>query len=559
MSKDKKKKHKGDQPAEPLSKKQRKELERREAEIAAELAEREAEAAASKKKGKKAKKPDVGEVIKKKKAERQAAAVEVDDTVFVDADGAEPVDEAHVTEVALDVLNDPRSSPGAKSAAQAKLDSFEKPVEPTAEETDAEIKKRLADKKVLRANYDEARAALDTSDEPSVVLFNDTYGRATGKYATGDAEVAKAAASIAEPSQVAEEVATEQGRVFEVGESAATPHESDRGFALPSDSKPEIEVGRNGYKITTPDGKKQLQYTRITTFIKLIEDKTNLEAWTKRKLMQGIILDQTPGEDGSVSDRLGVVRDLVHNRDVAIAKARKADRKGKLGVGELATLIDDAEKALKAGLDPIVTELEELGGSKVAAAKGTDIHALTELYDAEGLSAIDALLAEEKISPADFADLEAYGAAMGKAQVKVLETEVMVVNDDKRRAGRLDKVVMVRLPGAQRATKMVADVKTGSVDYGISIPMQLENYAQMLAYDPENPTERRKLGLSATKGLLIHLPQGKAECHIYVVDLATGRLGNRITQEAREYRNTAKKGIDFSVDLGTGIAFAEAS
>lgn len=589
MSKDKKSK-KGDS-AEPLSKKERKALEQREAQLARELAER--KAAKKSKKSKKQKWPDI-----------EPVALDTDEQ-----SGMVPLAGADVVE--------PDSAASAILAAES--DNL-----PTAGSAvlDAEIKARVGGKAAARKALDE----LDRDDDEAVKEFNLQHGATIGHFATStteleavsrwlhgedrqpvvkpatvhiskeqmendsalldDSTIPEAIAKRAEAQQAeevdpadlpsseeydamesvareerlafqqAEEVETERGRVFEVGtpvEAAeATP---ERGFAIPSDAKPEVEVGRNGYKIMQIDGKKELQYTRITTFIKLIEDKTNLERWTKRKLMQGVILDQTPDENGEVVDRLGKVRDLIHNRDVAIAKARKADRKGKLGVGELADLIAAAEKALKDPLNEIIEELELLGGSKDAAQKGTDIHALTELYDAEGIEPIADMLAAGTITPADFADLEAYAAAMKGAQIKVLETEVMVVNDEKGRAGRLDKIVMVRFPGSSRSVKCVADVKTGSIDYGISVPMQLENYASMEAYDVEKPTERRKLGLSPTKAVVIHLPQGKGECHIYPVDLATGRIGNRITQEAREYRNTAKKGIDFTVDLATGVAF----
>jgi hypothetical protein len=600
MSKDKKKSKKKGAKSEvvELSKKQRKALEAREAQLAAELAEREAAEKKSKKKGAKPEKAK-----KKKWADIPAEVTEDDPDVIgslvgsdiVEPDSGEsailnaksddlPTPTAEEVVVAADKVLKGNSSEGAVESALKAKDRVALP----ADADDKSIKARVKAKAAARKALD----SLDRDDVQAVAEFNQTHGMTIGHFATSTQELEAVSkwlhgedraptngdvttladenplpakgkgrrAEKIEPS-VVEEVATETGRVFEAA-SATAPEESsvpERGFAIPSDAKPEVEMGRNGYVVVQPGNvKKTLQYTRITTFIKLIEDKSNLEKWSKRKLLAGLVIDQTPDESGAVVDRLGKVRDLIHNRDVMVAKARKADRKGKLGVGELATLIDGAERTLREPLNAIVEELELLGGSKDAAQKGTDIHALTEIYDAEGIEPIAQLLADEKITPADFADLEAYGAAMQAAQIKVLETEVMVVNDEKRRAGRLDKVVMVRFPGFVKSVRCVADVKTGSLEYGISVPMQLENYSSMEAYDPENPTERRKLGLSPTRAVVIHLPQGKGECHIYPVDLATGRLGNRITQEAREYRNTAKKGIDFATDLATGIAYAKA-
>jgi hypothetical protein len=76
------------------------------------------------------------------------------------------------------------------------------------------------------------------------------------------------------------------------------------------------------------------------------------------------------------------------------------------------------------------------------------------------------LLTDGKISPADLRDVEAYAEAMQRAGVKVLDIERTVVNDELGVAGRLDRTVMVRLPGAQRATRMVGDIKTGRLDFG---------------------------------------------------------------------------------------------
>ena len=376
--------------------------------------------------------------------------------------------------------------------------------------------------------------------------------------------------------QVVEEVETEKGRVFEAGTTPLLPatlsvngqdfdvpaepglfgKPTSTPFAAPSDAKPEVELnGLGQYKVQGADGKLK-GYTRVTTYIKLIEDKTNLEKWSKRKLLEGVILDQTPGEDGEIVDRLGTIRDLMHNRDVSIAKARKNDRKGKLAVGELATLVAAAEKAFKDGVNGLIVELEELGGSKEAANKGTELHALAELYDKEGIDAVAELLTEGKITPADLADIEAYGRAIEASGIKHVEFEKFVVDDERKVAGRLDRISLVKFPGMKRAVRVVSDIKTGSIDYGISLSLQLENYAGMQGYDPERPDEREDLKLSRTKGVVIHLPQGTGTCHIYAVDLVAGRLGNRITGEGRAFRNTGKKAIDKSVDLADPAAVA---
>jgi hypothetical protein len=494
----------------------------------------------------------------------------------------------------------------AKARAEAELAGVPAP---TDDDTDAEIKARVTAKRTRRDLIEAsgpALEALDRNDEAAVAAYNETYGKATGTYATSIAEVDKQVREIrdsyeanladidakvsdvqltpeghevtiethplteAEESetledltdrirreasvseQQAEEVETEKGRVFQVGTASDEP----APFAAPSDAKPEVELnGLGQYKVVGPD-KKIKGYTRVTTYIKLIEDKTNLEKWSKRKLLEGVVLDQTPDETGAIVDRLGSIRDLMHNRDVAVSKARKADRKGKLAVGELRQLVDAAEKVFKDGVNGLIVELEELGGSKEAANKGTELHALAELYDREGIDAVADLLTEGKITPADLADIEAYARAVEAAGIKFLEYEKFVVDDERKVAGRLDRIGLVKFPGAKRAVRCVLDLKTGSIDYGISLSLQLENYAGMQGYDPENPEAREDLKLNRTKGVVIHLPQGTGECHIYPVDLVTGRLGNRITAEGRAFRNTGKRAIDKTVDMADADAVA---
>lgn len=519
--------------------KQLKKLQQREAQLAAELAEREAAEKAERKAAKKAKKQqhDVAE---------QIATVDLDDADVQISDGAlfDGPDEG-------DVLDDTPD--------------------------DAAIKERVQRKAEARA----ALEALDRSDWDAVRDFNETHGKVLGHFATAEGEVEETIAKMDRREQHAaqnvEEVQTETGRVFVTSdlsdqEAADVRQHSDelpaseqptaadtRGFALPSETRGDFETNGIGqYKVKRPSDGKFVGYTRVTTYIKVIDDTKNLEQWKMRTLLEGIVAN----EDDVVSDNsaplhMSTVRDLIHRRDTELAKARKKDRKGKLVVGQLANLESAAIGDFKRAMNEVADALLERGGVHEKANKGTDLHRLCQLYNEVGMDAVGDLLTAGTITPADMADVEAYARALDAAGVKVHENEVMVVNDAEKRAGRLDLIVSGRLPGSKRATRMVADIKTGGIDYGTSIPMQLENYASMQGYDPAAPDERRDLKLSRTKALLIHLPQGQAECHIYVVDLGTGRVGNRIAGEVRKFRNDGKRGIDKSVDLATGVALVD--
>lgn len=587
--KDKTKKGKGAEPE--LSKKDRKKLEQRAEKIAAELAEREAaEAKAAKKAGKKAKskKHDVDTTV----ADSIATAVIPDE---VTAKTIAAADKVLADKGAPEVVKDKARKIKAKAEGEVehknRVDAYGESDQEAADrrthndDVDA-IKARVKDKAAARQRLDD----LDRDDEDAVRAFNETDGKLLGHYATYTGEVEETLAKMdrteqrkkatagdepAPAKQDVEEVVTEEGRVFEAGAASAEgapvadvePEAAserakraieERGFALPSEASPDFETnGLGQYKVKRPSDGKLVGYTRTTTFIDAIDDKTQLVAWKLRTLLEGVVTNEEQVGSGKADDLLmSKVRDALHTHDVALAKARKAKRKGKLVPGELADIEKAAAKTFKGAVEPIVDQLLELGGVHAKANKGTDIHALCQLYDQSGMDAVSALLTAGTIDEVDFADVEAYARALEAAGIKHVESEVMVVNDDAKRAGRLDSIKLVRFPGTARAVRVVADIKTGSVEFGTKIPMQLESYAGSKGYDPAKPDARRDLKLSRTKGLLIHLPQGTGTCFIYPVDLATGRIGNKIATEVREFRSAGKKGIDFKTDLATGIAFA---
>src|SRR5690606_24646148 len=109
--------------------------------------------------------------------------------------------------------------------------------------------------------------------------------------------------------------------------------------------------GLGQYKVKRPSDGKMVGYTRTTTYIAVLEDTSALTKWKMRILLEGVAAAEQPDADGKSDPVTARVRDLVHNRDVAIAKARKADRKNKLHPGQLATLVDGAWGDFKKALD----------------------------------------------------------------------------------------------------------------------------------------------------------------------------------------------------------------
>lgn len=540
MGKDKKK-----SKGEKLSKKDRKALAAREAEIRAELEKRAAKKAA-KKKGKKADSitpSDISRAERKKKSKGKKAKVEkvsVEDLGVMTIEAEAPIVAEIEDAVAESLARDEKIDPATGETRPEVIAEREAVRMKTRDELDAEIKARVQAKRAVR----EAEAI-----SPEVAR---QHAHLTAK------READAEADAEKKPTAVEEVETERGRIFEAGESVAAEAE----FAKPSenaDERPDFETnGLNQYVVERPTDKKMIGYTRATTYIACLEDTSKLTEWKMRVLLEGVAAAEETG-DYAVTAK---IRELAHVRDLAIAKARKADRKGKLGIGDLAALTERAWSEFKKALNVIADDVFEIGGGREKATKGTDIHALTELYDREGIGAVGDLLTAGEITPADMADVEAYADAMRKLGAKIVERERVVVNDALKVAGRLDIVAMVKLPALHdpktgevirpaesRARRRVIDVKTGKIEYGIGkLAQQLEMYAGSTGYDLETH-EREDLKLDRTVGLVIHLPAGSGQATVRVVDLVAGRKGNKLAGEVRAWRNEGKRAANLKIDV----------
>lgn len=587
------KKSKGKKGAAPeLSKKERKRLEKREAELAAQLA-------AAKKAGKKAEK----KAAKKGKgktaapltaAERDAVAPKIDEQVDDALQGTVNEAGAEAALAAADrVLADPNAADSVRDRARKVRQRA------LAELDDDGIRDRVSGKRAEREALAATADSIDRTDADAVAAYNASMAAlGGGTFLTSTAERERAVtatlpetpareaderATAAAPEHVAEVVTTEAGDVIAVGPEALSDVDEkaraaraalDADLRKPSDgldAKPDFETNGNGqYKVKRPADGKIVGYTRVTTFIDALEHKGMLEAWKLRMLLEGAAFAETP--NGGDRHVLVEVRDVTHRRDVAIAKAHKADRKGKLAIGELATIIAAETKRAKDALDPLAEQMIDLAGAHDKREKGTALHAIFEVADADGIAAVEQMVADGTATPADLIDTRAYLAACERAGIRVLDAEVMVVNDDVRQgtkvvvdddgtestvdnlvgvAGRLDRLVMYRRPGASRGTKVVADIKTGRVDYGTAkIAQQIAMYAGSQQYNPETH-ERSPLGASRSLGLLIHVQAGSGVATILEVDLSTGARGNRLAGEVRQWRSVGARAIDLKAPIVT--------
>lgn len=505
----------------------------------------------------------------------------------------EPAGDADRINAAADaVLADPESSKGARDKAEkakeraAKLEKAKAAASTTSDEPqpepvdDAAVSARIQAKRALRKagllTEDKSGAAtvdpdaVPRDDKALVDAYNLVIGTTTGHYLTSDDERAAIDARIAPKVDASEppvEPANVEPEPDEIDNPAPEPERdaeppAEPAFAAPSEAPATFSTnGLGQYIVRRPSDGKLVGYTRVTTYIDNLDDKSALTLWKLRVALEGLARNEVEVGTAETTDAvpehlLATVREAIHRRDHAITKARKADRKGKLAAGELGPLIEEAWRVFKKAANAVAEQALELGGVADKADLGTRLHELTELYDTKGIDAVAALLEAGEITPADFADIEAYGIALERAGVKVLANEVQVVNHDLKVAGRLDKIVMAKAtPDAQRATKMIADVKTGSVEYAPGkIAQQLALYASSEAYDPATH-ESSRLGASKTVALLIHLPAGQARCSIHRVDLTTGRRGVALSGEVRRWRSESKRlAVDFKSDLAGGEA-----
>lgn len=433
------------------------------------------------------------------------------------------------------------------------------------EEVD-KVKARVKAKRLLRATFPLGidgdhqlqPTDIDRSDRALVEAYNLVIGVETGHYLTSEGEMAESDIKLEAPVEKTpevEEVATETGREFVAGE-AKTEETTVVQENVPDikdledpnvnwDDELKLPVnGRKSPMVWSDEAKKLVPYSRVTTFIDVLEDKTNISDWKVRTAIAGVALD------GNLSEP---ENPLVHRADIAattyesaLKEIAKLDKKGKLLPGEAGDKEEAAEKAYKSEMRLIAEEALSIGGAHTKAARGTWIHELTAIYDEQGP---DALREVEGVTESDLADVGAYVEAMraiGITRDEVLDIERRVIVDEHLVTGTFDRGVKYKPEGAARAVKVIADLKTGRVDYGAGkIAMQIAEYAQGKGYDAETH-ERTNLGYSKKIGLLIHLPAGTATCTIYEVDLTKGYEGLKLavlvkawrqsTTEARSYR-----------------------
>lgn len=246
--------------------------------------------------------------------------------------------------------------------------------------------------------------------------------------------------------------------------------------------------GRMQPMIVPPGGGKPLPYSRATTFVDALDDKSGLMKWKARMASIG----------------------LASRPDLQLAIA--------------STDLDN-----KRELDRIVEQALEAAKASAAATTGTALHQLTERIDL-GLG-IDGL----NIPDEHKASLDAYRAMTDGIEWAAIEQRR--VCHQHKVAGTADRVAIID----GRTT--ILDIKTGSIDFALGkIAMQLAMYAHSQPYDVDaDTTGDDPAPVDFDRALIIHLPAGKGECTLHWVDIGAGWEAVELAAQVRQWRTRSRR------------------
>ena len=256
-----------------------------------------------------------------------------------------------------------------------------------------------------------------------------------------------------------------------------------------------VEGRLNKCQTCKGEGRRLKAYSRMTTYIDCLEDKSNLTQWKQRNVAVG--LSRAPSLLEAFS---------------ALPEPHAADR---------------------SQANALVQRAEEAAGSDLKALTGTALHDIVERIN----------IGQDPgfIPPEHEDDIAAYRAAIEQAGIKVVAAETFVVNDTFGAAGTFD------ILGLHQGRLKIMDVKTGRIDYGLSkIGMQLGGYANSELYDRDTGErspiqytleDGTVLDVDLDEALIIHLPAGQGTCTVVPVDIQGCYDGLVLAQQVRKWRS----------------------
>lgn len=254
------------------------------------------------------------------------------------------------------------------------------------------------------------------------------------------------------------------------------------------------------------EGERVESYTRCTTYIDVLDDKTNLQAWGERMVLLGCATDPS-----FLEGVLDLDTELKQDKDTLTKRAKSA---------------------------------KAVAGAEDKADKGTHLHALSELVD-QGKPLPSA------ISFGDVIDMDAYKRAT--EGFEIVHMEKLVVHDGLRIAGTPDRksrwkgdLPLIAPDGAKIGPDelLITDLKTGSVEYGaLKMAMQLSVYAHSKLYDWRTGKREPLENINQRWGVIMHLPAGRGECTLYWANLTLGWNAVALAGQVRDIRRTGKNAL----------------
>lgn len=251
-------------------------------------------------------------------------------------------------------------------------------------------------------------------------------------------------------------------------------------------------VSNYRYRLLNPETNKPETWTRVTTFAKTLSDTSALSAWAERMLTKG----------------LATQPQLLRGAEAWDVSEHK---------GAFSKLINAAK---------------DVAGIKDGAAAGTRMHDLTEAHDrGEDISVFST--EEER------RDVAAYQQALDAGEITVHSNfiELFVAVPEFKVCGKLDRIYGL---GSLGAELVIGDVKTAkNVDYGwLEIIIQLALYSLATHYWDAGKDDWVPMpDVSRDKGVVAHLPVGRAQCDLYEVDLVQGRAACELAAKVRAARS----------------------
>lgn len=280
------------------------------------------------------------------------------------------------------------------------------------------------------------------------------------------------------------------------------------GRMEPSQPAPRKEEKRDRwgrYLLPDPQTGEEYAWTRVSTVARTLADEWNLTQHEKRMVAKGVAM-----------------------RSDLIAGAAAAD-----------------PESDKSTLDKIAQQAKDHAGGQKGSNFGTALHSFAQRLD-QG-EALDALGAQPPLD----ADLKAYAELLRAKKLIPQHMERIVVLPELKVAGKFDRIVGQPPGQAKAAPLSILDLKSGkTVEYSwLEIVIQQALYSRAaLMWNQDTDTYEEMPLVDQDRGLVIHMPVGRASPQLYAVNLMKGWEWAQLAMKVRAARSEAKKGVAWLVE-----------